>query len=67
MHCSKITIKITAIQANASRICQCENEKNRNGGQRQTVDPLGDLEKAIRRLPVEEPSEQRHLMALFLP
>lgn len=31
-----------------------------------TVDPLRDLEKTVRRFPVEEPPEQRHLMALSL-
>jgi hypothetical protein len=33
----------------------------------QTINSLGDLQKAIRWFPVEESSEQRHLMALFEP
>lgn len=43
-----------------------QNEQETKGV-KGTVDPFRDLEKPIWRLPVEEPSEQRHMMALFLP
>lgn len=42
-----------------------EKIKKKEKGKR-TIDSLGDLKKPIRRLPVKEPSEQRHRMALFL-
>jgi hypothetical protein len=32
-----------------------------------TINSVGDLQKPIRRLSVEKSSEQRHVMALFLP
>ena len=46
----------------ATRSSEKQWKKEQNG----TVNSLRDLEKPIRRLPVKEPSEQRHLMALFL-